>query len=105
MALQRDGGWTREVHVGFIDGPGFRVRGHQPEKGIGASEYALDDIGVAVRALNHFDAVADGLGQLRGIAYDDACRRARLKQVRQWQSSNLQSLHPACTCTESFWLQ
>jgi hypothetical protein len=49
MALQRDGGWTREVHVGFIDGPGFRVRGHQPEKGIGASECALDDIGVGVR--------------------------------------------------------
>ena len=62
MKLQRGGCWTREVQVGFIDGPGFRVRRHQPEKGIGASECAFDNTGVAVRALDHFDAVADGSG-------------------------------------------
>src|SRR5580700_2999732 len=79
MTLQRGGGWTREVHVGFINGPDFRVRRHEPEKGIDAGECALNGTGVAMRALNHFDALADGLGQLRGIAYDDADRCARLK--------------------------
>ena len=50
---------------------------------------SVDDVGVAVRALDHFDAAADALGQLRGIAYDHACRSARLQQVGQDPMSDI----------------
>jgi hypothetical protein len=45
----------------------------------------------------------DGAARMRPRQERGGCSVYHRRRARQ--SSNLQSLHPACTCTESFWLQ
>jgi hypothetical protein len=81
VTLERIDGWVREVDVDFVDGSGSRVRRHQPEEVIRASKCALDDIGVAVRALDHVDAVAHALGKLLAIGLMTKKKRPGLATI------------------------
>jgi hypothetical protein len=58
VTLERITGRPGEAHVGRLDPVRVRVRGNQPEHGVGTRKRLVDDIDVAVRPWHDLDTLA-----------------------------------------------
>jgi hypothetical protein len=59
-----------EIHKGGLDALGLKVRGHEPEHGVGTRERPSDDVDVAVRPLHDLEAPPYVRREAGGVARD-----------------------------------
>lgn len=81
MLLDAVGCRPREAYVGLLEAGCLEVWGNEPEDGVGTREGLVDDVGVAVGALDDLDALAYVGGDLGWVADDHTNLFAAFEEV------------------------